>query len=122
VKLQSSSNYLYKNKPQSNPSSASIRPDCSKLIIREMPHAHTRHGPVVGMHYGSGLSHLLAFQPLHPLGLVGGVSNVLGLGTHAAKLRVSAFAISLDSKRLVFRQTRAALEVQATEFWSYPAL
>lgn len=72
-KPQSSSRYLYKNALDSNASQVSIRPDCSRLIIHEMPHACTRHGWVVRIHFDLGFIHLLAFQPLHPSGLVGGV-------------------------------------------------
>lgn len=62
LKRQSTSRYLYKNAPQSNPSPVSIRPDCKKLIAHEMPHACAWYGLVVRMQYDLGLPHLLSVQ------------------------------------------------------------
>ena len=98
VKPQSGSGYLYMNEPQCDPTGALIRPDCTKSNTHEMPHACPRHGSVVRMHCGLGLPRLLAFEPLHPSRLIGGVCN---MRTHCACHRVPRMCVRHRSQQCI---------------------
>lgn len=97
VRPRSGAGIYNMNEPQCDPTRAFIRPDCTKSNTHEMPHARPRHGSVVRMHCGLGLPHLLAFEPLHPSRLIGGVWDMLLFLAHAIGFRACGFAIALNS-------------------------